>query len=256
MKHLLKKTAHLFPAEFYRPLASFYHRLFDRFPKITSLPNVRNSNLERGLEWFQSAAHYLHVNRLKGAYAEFGCHEANTFRLALNTLGNYRRFGGACPVSFFYAFDSFEGMPEPQDIDQQKIFRKGMNATSEERFKNLCRFDVFRMRTVKGFYNEVLPKFSWNGDQKIVLAYIDCDYYESTVPVLQFLHNKLDHGAILAFDDWNCYYGDPERGEKKAFAEFQHDLGKKIHFEPFLPISFGGMSFLCLQKSLMGKVVV
>lgn len=255
MRNVLKKTAQFLPENIRRPFTGFYHRLFDRFPKITQLGPL-NANLTHCYEWFQHAAHYLRVNRLQGVYAEFGCHEANTFRIALNTLGNYRRFGGNPPVSRFYAFDSFEGMPEPKGIDRQKIWRGGMNATPEAAFRRLCRRDLHRMKTVKGFYDEVLPRYSWDPAQKIVLAYIDCDYYESTVPALTFLKDKLAHGAILAFDDWNCYYGDPERGEKKAFAQFQEEMKKIFHFEPFLPISFGGMSFFCLQKNLIGQEVM
>jgi hypothetical protein len=34
------------------------------------------------------------------------------------------------------------------------------------------------------------------------------------------------------FDDWNCFLGDPRRGERRAFAEFcaQHPT---FRFEPF-----------------------
>lgn len=214
-----------------------------------------DANLKNCYGWFWNAAHYLHANRLDGVYVEFGSHEANTFRMALNTLGNYTRWGKP-HIQHFYAFDSFEGMPEPKGIDKQKIWRASMNITSEEKFKKTCVSDLHRITTVKGFYEDTLPKISWNHDSKIVLAYIDCDYYSSTVEVLKFLRDKLPHGAILAFDDWNCYYGDPKRGEKRAFSEFQEAVGREVHFEPFLPISFGGMSYIYLKKDSLGKDIL
>lgn len=256
MRNILKKTGQLLPENLYESLAGFYHRLFDRFPRVTNLPKSPNANLVNCYQWFQNAAHYLRVNRMEGAYAEFGCHGAMTFRFALNTLGNYRRFLGNPPVSLFYAFDSFAGLPEPQGIDRQKIFRKGLACTSEERFKKLCRRDLYRIKIVKGYYDKVLPTYKWDSGKKIILAYIDCDYYESTIPVLKFLKDKLTHGSILAFDDWNCYYSDPKRGERKAFAEFQKEMQGTIRFEPFLPISFGGMSFIVLYKNLIGKEII
>ncbi len=256
MRNILKKTVGFLPEDVYKTLARFYHRIFDRFPRISPLPNSPDTNLKNCYGWFQNAAHYLRANRISGVYAEFGCHDANTFRYALNSLGNYRRFGGQPPCFYFYAFDSFEGMPEPRAIDRQKIWRKGMNRTGEERFRKLCRPDLHRIKTVKGFYDKVLPGFGWNPNEKIAVAYIDCDYYESTVPVLDFLKDKLIHGSILAFDDWNCYYGDPKRGERKAFSKFQALTKDEFCFEPFLPISFGGMSFIVLKKDLIGREVL
>lgn len=256
MKNTLKKLANHLPKDMYGVLASFYHRLFDRYPKLSSMPRTMNANLRNCHEWFCNAAHYLHVNRMDGVYAEFGCHEANTFRCALNTLGNYRRWGGAKRIHRFYAFDSFEGMPEPAGIDRQKIWRHGANFTSEKQFKKLCHRDLHRITTVKGFYEDVLPKYAWNPNEKIVLAYIDCDYYSSTIPVLEFIKDKLAHGAIIALDDWNCYYADPERGQKKAFHEFCEKMKQHAHFESFLPISFGGMSFIYLKKELIGKEIL
>ena len=256
MKERLKKIASFLPDNIYNFLANCYRALRYRYPKVTSLPNNMSSNLLNCYAWFHNAAHYLHVNRLCGVYAEFGSHEANTFCIALNTLGNYRRFGYPCKISHFFAFDSFAGMPEPKGIDKQKIWKASMNFTSEGKFKRICKTDLYRVTTVKGFYEDILPKYKWNYDNKIVLAYIDSDYYASAVEVLKFIKDKLAHGAIVAFDDWNCYYGDPERGEKKAFSEFRNEVKHEAHFEPFLPISFGGMSFIYLKKDLLGKEVL
>lgn len=259
MKKFLKNFAERLPTTLGALCVSLYRRIRYRFSrqykKITPLPPSLDANLKNCHGWFWNASHYFHANRLDGVYVEFGSHEANTFRIALNTLGNYARWGKP-HIQHFYAFDSFQGMPEPRGIDKQKIWRAGMNFTSEDQFNQMCKYDSYRITTVKGFYDDVLPTYQWNHEHLIVLAYIDCDYYSSAVSVLQFIKNKLTHGAILAFDDWNCYYGDPKRGEKRAFREFQEAVGNEVHFEPFLPISFGGMSFICLQKKLMGKEIL
>ena len=56
--------------------------------------------------------------------------------------------------------------------------------------------------------------------RRVAVALIDCDLYESTAVVLRFIEDLIADGTILLFDDWNCFDGDDERGERKAFTEF------------------------------------
>jgi hypothetical protein len=45
---------------------------------------------------------------------------------------------------------------------------------------------------------------------------IDCDLYESTVPVLEFITPLLQQGTILIFDDWFRFRGSRHHGERRA----------------------------------------
>jgi hypothetical protein len=216
-----------------------------KFSKIYSL-KVRYN-------FFKRAQYYLQVNRIEGVYAEFGSHEVNTFRMALRTLGLP---GMPNKISKFYAFDSFEGMPEPVGIDVQKIWRKSMNFTSEKRFLSIVKRDKSRVVTVKGFYEDTLPKYNFPKNTKIALAYIDCDYYSSTKSVLNFLDDKFQHGCLLVFDDWDCYYSDPMRGQKLAFREFKELTKEKYHYEELCDIESGGRCFVVLENSLLGVDVL
>lgn len=229
------------------------HRLAT--PPVTPLRPAAewNTNNRETFTWFEHAQKFLQVNRMDGVYAEFGCHEANTFRFALNTLGLY---GRPNRIEHFYAFDSFEGMPEPEGIDRQKIWRRGMNHTSLRSFTEICRRDLHRITAVKGFFEDSLPAMRWNPHHVIVLAYIDVDYYSSTKQVLAFVKDKLRHGSIIAFDDWNCYYADPRRGQRLAHAEFVEEIAPVARLEPFLPISFGGMSFIYQEHDKIGCEVI
>ena len=51
---------------------------------------------------------------LGGTYLEFGVYSGTTFNLALITLGSI--------CNHFYAFDSFQGMPEAVGIDKSIIW--------------------------------------------------------------------------------------------------------------------------------------
>jgi O-methyltransferase len=226
-----------------------------KLSKITSIPKKfhKNFGLKVRYDFFKRAQYYLQTNRINGVYLEFGSHEANTFRMALNTLGLPNKPNH---ISKFYAFDSFEGMPEPEGVDKQKIWRRGMNRTSEERFLNIIRKDLHRAKAVKGFYNITLPNYKFENNEKFALAYIDCDYYSSTSTCLKFIKNNMQHGCLIAFDDWDCYYSDPMRGQKLAFSEFEKELVKTHKFETLCDIASGGKCFVALEINKIGKNIL
>lgn len=234
----------------YRTICSNIESL--KLPRITPLSKktLINYGLLERYKFFQSAQYFLQVNRINGVYLEFGCHEVNTFRMALNTLGSHRKPN---KITRFIAFDSFEGMPSPEGIDKQMIWKTGMNHTSLEKFLEITKKDAHRIEAVKGFYSDSLKSYKLSEEDKIALAYIDCDYYSSTVDVLNFLSTKISHGTIIAFDDWDCYYADPQRGQRKAFTEFKTAMENSFLFVKFRTIGSGGMSFICLERKLVGS---
>mgnify|MGYP001560364962 FL=1 len=169
---------------------------------------------------FLSCARFCHINRpVDGYYFEFGCHEANTMRMAYDHFHHLFDW-------IYVAFDSFEGLPEISEIDKQEIWERGKLKTSENRFIHVVtRHGMPRKKliTVKGFYDVSLDE---NLKKKLLptkaaVVYIDCDLYKSTVPVLDFIKDFLQKGTIIIFDDWYCFHGDTEKGERRAFAEFK-----------------------------------
>ncbi len=233
----------------------YYLSSYLKTPRISPMrkETFQNFGFKSRYTFFQAAQYYLQVNRIDGVYFEFGCHQANTFRMALNTIGSYNKPN---KIYKFYAFDSFEGMPEPEGIDRQKIWRGGMNFTSKEEFKKLVSRDLHRVEIVQGFYQQSLSNFNFDKSKKIALCYLDCDYYSSTKECLNFLKDKLHHGTLLAFDDWNCYYSDPLRGQKKAFGEFREEVKKTLIFIQFFEINSGGICFIVHELDKLGKEVL
>jgi O-methyltransferase len=181
---------------------------------------------------FFSVARFCSLNSLNdGYYFEFGCHEARTMRLAWEHTG-------ALFDWTYVGFDSFAGLPEISEIDRQPIWKQGSLATSETDFIAVtlgAGMPLERLRTVKGFYDQsltaalaetLLPK-------KAAVIFIDCDLYRSTVPVLAFVRQFLRPGTIVIFDDWFCFYGDPERGERRAWGEFRQ-ANPELRFTEFI----------------------
>jgi O-methyltransferase len=181
---------------------------------------------------FLSISRFCHINRpVTGYYFEFGCHEANTIRIAFDAFHHLHDWT-------YVAFDSFEGLPEVGEIDRQEIWEKGKLKTSEEDFtKMVVRHGLPREKliTVKGFYDASLTDELTSRllPTKAAVIYVDCDLYESTIPVLEFIKPFLQRGTIIVFDDWNCFHGDPDRGERRAFREFL-EREPQMKFEEFV----------------------
>ncbi len=181
---------------------------------------------------FLGIARYHHINRpMEGYYFEFGSHEANTMRMAWDTFRHLFDYT-------YVAFDSFEGLPEIQPIDEQEIWEPGKLKTDEQEFRRICErhgMPSDRLVTVKGFYDDSLDEATRRrlDGKKAAVVYVDCDLYASTVPVLRFVRDFLQRGTVIVFDDWNCFHGDPDRGERRAWAEFVA-ANPSLRFEEFV----------------------
>ena len=186
----------------------------------------------------------FHNQPIDGYYFEFGCHKARTMRLAWDTFHSLYDWT-------FVAFDSFEGLPEMDAADSMPIWKKGDLKTSETDFVNLVTrhgMPKERLKTVKGFYNESLTPALRDEllPQKAAVVYIDCDLYSSTASALNFAKDFFQTGTVLVFDDWFCFYGDPTKGERRAFAEFR-ERNPELTFEDYIQTN-EAKAFICLGK--------
>lgn len=180
---------------------------------------------------FLAIAVFHYQNRpVDGYYFEFGCHRGQTMRLAWDAFR-------ALFDRTYVGFDSFEGLPPIAPHDQMPIWREGALATSESEFRECVTnhgLPPSKLVTVKGFYDRSLTADLAGRllPTRAAVVYVDCDLYESTVPVLQFVRPFLQRGTVLVFDDWFCFHGDPDRGERRAFREFR-ERHPEIRFEDF-----------------------
>lgn len=193
-------------------------------------------------------ADYLVNAEIPGDYAEFGVYKGTTFGYAANLF--YPLF----PQMRFLAFDSFEGLPEPQGVDRSEEgfasgFFKGQFAVTEEEFRNTIHaaapyLPPERLFTTKGWFDKTLTReCAKNIDlQQLACVWIDCDFYESTVPVLKFISPYLTIGSVILFDDWRCYRNLANHGEQRACREWLEN-NRGLALNEFISFGFHGMSF-------------
>lgn len=169
------------------------------------------------------AMEYLKSSKLAGDYLEFGVHTGSTFQAAYFLA---QREG--LDEMRFYAFDSFQGMPKSEGIDQLDSlyqFVEGQYACTEDEFLRSITgngLDRQKVHTLPGWFQDTLTEKNRQKlpIEKAAVIWVDCDLYASTVPVLEFLTPLLQSGTILCFDDWFSFLGNPDRGEQKAFREW------------------------------------
>ena len=187
---------------------------------------------------------YLVGAEIPGDYLEFGVYLGTTFSYACRRLSYFKEMK-------FFAFDSFEGLPKPKGIDMlngySSHFHEHEFFCSEEDFiANLKRENVNldKVRIVKGWFEQTLkPENAKSyGVDRIAAAWIDCDLYESAVPVLQFITPHLSVGSVILFDDWRCFRNLPDFGQQRACREWL-SKNSRISLHELFTFGWHGIAF-------------
>lgn len=195
----------------------------------------------------EQVTEYLIGAQVPGDYLEFGVYQGTTF------IHAYKFMSSHFEDMKFVAFDSFEGLPAPKGIDilegYTSHFGEGQFACSEEEFlANLqeANVEMEKVVVVKGWFDEALKPESVRDSamdiDKVAAAWIDCDLYESTVPVLRFLTTRISVGSAILFDDWRCFRNLPNFGQQLACREWL-DANPQIKLRDLFSFGWHGQAF-------------
>jgi O-methyltransferase len=234
-------------------------RIYRKFFGVPMRRYIRYSSLFSDLQSFfsyhpqelmlKNSMEFIRTAEVEGDYLEFGVYEGWTFIAAFHLAKHY-----SLNSMKFYAFDSFEGLPEITGVDAHgyRQYQVGEYTCDLSSFtKNLERHGVTldRVITVPGWYKETLTDKTKQqlALYRAAIVWIDCDLYESSVHVLQFLTDYVQDGTVLIFDDWFAFRGDPDRGEQKAFREWL-DNNPSIQAVDFGRMGWHGKAFVLLIR--------
>lgn len=205
--------------------------------------NQANRQTEK-YRFFINTFDFLTDNRVRGDYHEYGCHRCRTFRMALTEARRHN-----VETMKFFAFDSFAGLPDSSGHNIE-IWTRGALTTTVDQFMGMVRdhgIYVDRVTPIQGFYQDSLTpalrqKFL-DGENKIALATIDCDLYESAAPVFEFIEPLLQEGSVLYIDDlFAGYKGSPAKGVARAFREYR--ARSRFRFVRHLDVGWWGRSYI------------
>ncbi|BBZ44478.1 class I SAM-dependent methyltransferase [Mycobacterium parmense] len=128
-----------------------------------------------------------------------------------------------------YGFDTFEGLVEDWQIDDQAVIKRGTFALTEPFAQRFIRDtgvtlhdgvpDAMgrKVQFIKGMtYDTLAPFLAERPDTPIALFHMDLDTYESCVHALETCKERFVEGSILVFDEYLV-----TNGEMLAFYEFQ-----------------------------------
>jgi O-methyltransferase len=186
--------------------------------------------LYRGVE-------YAIISAVPGHIAEFGTSSgrtAMTLAKAMADIGGDKFLSkseehhGIEPRKL-YLFDGFEGFPfasHPIDQASPHIVANvwGPGATKDAGpglLRQMCEVHLptGRIEIIAGWYKDTMPRLE--PGLKLAMVHIDCDFYASTMDVLDrlFAIDAFSDGCAIFFDDWYCNRGSPDFGEQKAWAD-------------------------------------
>lgn len=196
-----------------------------RLRKIVIIRSVReNSMLSRmRLSKVYDIAEELNQTNIGGSFVECGTY----------TGGNGGMMGilGCKKNRDVWLFDSFEGNPEPTEMDGERAIRmsggksegglesSGLCVAPEASARKLI-FDRLnlspdKVHIVKGWFQNEIPKVK-DSMGLLSLVYLDGNWYESTKYCLETLYPLVVDGGYILIDDYGCW-----EGCRKATDEFR-----------------------------------
>ncbi len=181
------------------------------------------TSLER-LKSLSDAVSYVVENGIEGDFVECGTWKGGSVMCMQKKLISLNKNDRN-----FWVFDTFEGMPEPEEIDKtfNNTSAKKLLEADDKKETTIWSFSNFEETTgnilsigypkekinfIKGMVEDTIPT---TPIESIALLRLDTDWYSSTKLELEHLYPKLVKGGILIIDDYGHW-----EGCKKAVDEY------------------------------------
>lgn len=190
---------------------------------INILPDFITHNFSKYIQ-IKKCILNLNYDQIPGDYYEFGCFTGSSLNHAIRTHLKFSK--KKKEVNFmsrtFFGLDSFEGFPKEVHPEyKSENFESNYDKVKllENRY-NCCKI-------IKGFFSESLKEIENQKEKKIAFAFIDCDIYDSSKYVINFIENRLSNGAFLMIDD---YYNLDNKNKSIFHSISESDsFYKKLH---------------------------
>ncbi|MEG4628740.1 TylF/MycF/NovP-related O-methyltransferase [Microcoleus sp. AR_TQ3_B6] len=167
------------------------------------------------------------VEDLPGNFVECGTCKGGSAALIAFVIKHYSR-----RPRVLYAFDTFEGMPPPTEIDKHQgipanltNFGEGtLKAAISENLDKICKLLQVRdiVVPIKGLFAETLPKYK-SAIGSIAFLHADGDWYESTMDIFNTLYDSVISNGLIQVDDYGHW-----EGCQQAVHDFERMKGESF----------------------------
>ena len=220
-----------------RPIADLFLKRYVRSLINEKLDHEMDSRTAEQLVY--DVTRFSVFNQVPGDYLEFGVFEGDTlvrvFHRFLYQWKVYQKHASIYGHSLdsvyfekkrFFAFDSFQGLPEAEQKKTPEHFsvKNQYEAPLERVRSNLVKkkVNLEQVVFVPGWFDKSLTPETKEKTKltQAAMVFIDCDLYESAVPIFSFITPLIQDGTVIILDDFFRYKGRSDEGIQKAFWDW------------------------------------
>ena len=159
---------------------------------ITTMYSPTNMHNKLKFKQIYEILYAIKQDNIEGDYIEFGIFKGKSLYhvwRCINKL-NLKNMN-------LYGLDSFEGFP----VENHELYTKENFKTS---YDNVNKFfsNKNKVNVVKGFFQNSIKTSKMQEISNVSFAFIDCDIYESSIPIFQYLEEKVSLGGFIMIDDF------------------------------------------------------
>ena len=201
-----------------------FENSFDEFIEIITA--ISPYTMLSGAQLFSlySLAKQICLDDIAGNFVECGTCKGGSAALLAVVIKRY-----SLQPRLVYAFDTFEGMPEPTEIDKHKGIPANdtglgvgtFKAPISENLHVVCQaLDVRDIVVpVQGLFAQTLPE-SKSQIGSIALLHADSHWYKSTMAIFNSLYDNVVANGIIQVNDYGFW-----EGCRKAIHDFEREQG-------------------------------
>ncbi|MFM2383933.1 MAG: hypothetical protein RIQ72_505 [Candidatus Parcubacteria bacterium] len=250
MKHIIQR---LKSGDLYK-IRVIIESFLERTVGLLAFQYQKRDNL---FNWFYSTLKEQHVSNAnhypRFNYYEFGVASGGSIRVYILALQKFcKDFDQDISQFKVFGFDSFQGLPEPQEGDERKDWRKGAMSCNKNDVLSVIAevgFPIENVRLIEGYFDDSLtPELQRElKDNPPAIVNMDADYYSSTKTVFDWLLPFAASGTMFRFDDMWAFHGHKEMGVVKAIEEVNHN-GVHGWLTPFPSLGLPGYIYVFARK--------
>jgi|TARA_B100001094_G_C18090401_1_gene750097 O-methyltransferase len=134
------------------------------------------------------------LDSIQGNYIEFGIFKGKSL---IHSYKTYKNIFQKNPTINFYGLDSFEGFP----VENHNFYNSANFAVSSKKvIKSFKKYD--QIKIFDGYFDEVINSEETLLDQQFSFVFIDCDIYESSLDIFEYIKGKVSNGGFIMIDDF------------------------------------------------------